>query len=443
MSKKRIILLLFLTFFNLIILSAYFYNFDLSKNEKLYDLLIILIFYCLFTFCTFYLKNIFFNKINLFQISLFIILLFFSSMEIVYKINPKLFPYKLRDWIIPVNENLSKKLLVEYFDESPYVKFKPNTTIRNILWRGTNEQFVYEWKTDKQGFKNSQDIAKLDKVKIVAVGNSFTEGMGVKTSDTWPSQLSKKRFATYNLGVQGYATSQMLGTLKKYGLKLNPDYVIIGYLKGSYAREKKFFDVKKTLEQKDFTGIGQLAKQNENHEIRNQFRFVTSALWVLTKGIRNNFNNLILFKSKLSDKKFKNYEIEMSIFKNIIDKDPKELKTWKSTLINFKNIKKKANQIGAKTIILYFPSRPQVYYSRAMGVGLENYNGKKELNLLKDFAKENNIMFIDPTNKLIKYVNNLEKDFKLRQLPYLEIDGHMNNIGYELIADEIVSILKK
>ena len=28
-------------------------------------------------------------------------------------------------------------------------------------------------------------------------------------------------------------------------------------------------------------------------------------------------------------------------------------------------------------------------------------------------------------------------------LPYLEIDGHMNKIGYQLVADEIISIITK
>ena len=64
-----------------------------------------------------------------------------------------------------------------------------------------------------------------------------------------------------------------------------------------------------------------------------------------------------------------------------------------------------------------------------------------ESNLLENFALKNNIIYIDPTYKLVNYVNNLPKNFILRSLPYLEVDGHMNRIGYEIISDAIIAKL--
>ena len=56
----------------------------------------------------------------------------------------------------------------------------------------------------------------LGNVKLVALGDSFTEGMGVETANTWTSLLSEKGITTYNFGVQGYSPSQILGIYKMY-----------------------------------------------------------------------------------------------------------------------------------------------------------------------------------------------------------------------------------
>jgi hypothetical protein len=64
-----------------------------------------------------------------------------------------------------------------------------------------------------------------------------------------------------------------------------------------------------------------------------------------------------------------------------------------------------------------------------------------ESNLLENFALKNNIIYIDPTYKLINYVNNLPENFTLKSLPYLEVDGHMNRIGYEIISEAIIAKL--
>ena len=53
------------------------------------------------------------------------------------------------------------------------------------------------------------------------------------------------------------------------------------------------------------------------------------------------------------------------------------------------------------------------------------------------------ILFINPKNRLINYVNNLEKNFDVKSLPYLEIDGHLSNVGHELIAEEVIRVINR
>ena len=46
----------------------------------------------------------------------------------------------------------------------------------------------------------------------MTLGDSFAEGMGVPIEETFSTILNDKGYTTYNLGVQGYSTSQMLGS---------------------------------------------------------------------------------------------------------------------------------------------------------------------------------------------------------------------------------------
>ncbi len=123
------------------------------------------------------------------QFSLLIIVLLFCIIELL-RYFPSILPLQIRNYLQTENVDDIRKTVVEYLNESPYVKFKPNTVIKSQGYRGTIEQFVYEWKSDRNGFKNLDSVTYENNVNIVSLGNSFTEGMGVATRDTWSSLLT-------------------------------------------------------------------------------------------------------------------------------------------------------------------------------------------------------------------------------------------------------------
>ena len=245
-TKQKILIILFFPFFNLIVLSLYIINFDLPKTSVLLKIIIFIFFLSLLSIFIFRSKLLIFKSLYNFQISLFSIICLFFLLETAYIINPSYFPLQLTNHISSKDVSEIRKNKVEYLNESPYVKFKANTIVTSQGWRGSRDQFVYEWKTDKNGFKNLDKISNLRRVDIVALGNSFTEGMGVAIEKVWPSLLMEKGYSAYNLGVQGYAPIQLLGSLKKYGIQLKPNYIIIGYTAYTYGREQIFFDEKKS-----------------------------------------------------------------------------------------------------------------------------------------------------------------------------------------------------
>ena len=452
--KKLFQIILFFPLFNLIVLSLYIINFDLPKTSVLLKLIIFIFLLSLLSIFTSRSRLLIFKSLYNFQISLFSIICLFFLLETAYKINPNFFPMQLTNHLSSKDIDDIRKAKVEYLDESPYVKFKADTIITSQGWRGTRDQFVYDWKTDKNGFKNLDKISNLRSVDIVALGNSFTEGMGVAIEKVWPSLLMTKGYSAYNLGVQGYAPIQLLGILKKYGIQLKPNYIIIGYTAHTYGREQIFFDEKKAIEEKRFTGgiqsVVNAEQANNIGEIKIQARYIFSALWLITKKVRYNIKNFVNRLSNLditlSDKKFNLYKNEvLSIKKNVANElilsNPNN---WQSTLKAFKQIIDISDSIDAKVILLTFPPRSVVYFERATGKKLpKTYSELIEIKLLQEFANENKILFINPKNRLINYVNNLESNFDVKALPYLEIDAHLSNVGHELIAEEIIEAVNK
>ena len=85
----------------------------------------------------------FHKKIVNLQFSISVIIFLFLLTEITYVISPNIFPNDIRMWVDKNKYNYSK--VTEELDELPYVKFKPNTTLRNNFYRGTASQFSYEW----------------------------------------------------------------------------------------------------------------------------------------------------------------------------------------------------------------------------------------------------------------------------------------------------------
>ena len=80
------------------------------------------------------------------------------------------------------------------------------------------------------------------------------------------------------------------------------------------------------------------------------------------------------------------------------------------------------------------------YYEKATGKKLPN-DTFDELNYLEKFFKKNNIILVNFSKIAKDYVDGLTADEIEKKLPYLEIDGHFNEIGYGLLVQELKKII--
>lgn len=94
-----------------------------------------------------------------------------------------------------------------------------------------------------QGFRNREVGPKAPGAfRILAVGDSFTEGAGVEAEEAWPqvvegllSRRAPRRVEVVNAGVGGWDPFQYAQFFEKRGLALEPDLVVVGFFVGNDA----------------------------------------------------------------------------------------------------------------------------------------------------------------------------------------------------------------
>jgi lysophospholipase L1-like esterase len=100
--------------------------------------------------------------------------------------------------------------------------------------------------TNSRGMRGTREFAvpkPASVVRIVALGDSFTFGVGVPDDATWPAQLEAALpgVEVANLGQPAFAHDQMYFALEDDGLPLQPDAVILGFYEHDLERNELTF----------------------------------------------------------------------------------------------------------------------------------------------------------------------------------------------------------
>lgn len=93
---------------------------------------------------------------------------------------------------------------------------------------------------DDLGFCNSRAdaYAKLERLDVAAIGDSFTFCTNVEPVDTWPERLSRHAaVSVYNFGMPGRGLHEYLQTLKSFALAKQPRFVVIAIYEGNDLRD--------------------------------------------------------------------------------------------------------------------------------------------------------------------------------------------------------------
>jgi len=176
-------------------------------------------------------------------------IIIFEILTIFYLLNqiPRIIISPTGKLIIPITTNFSithcDLSRTRSEDKDLYVELIPNT-----YFLCNRDEKTIEIKINSHGFRDREfsSMKPLNKVRILAMGDSFTYGWGVSLEDTWPKNLenllnlnSRKRFEVLNLGVPGYDIWNIANLLVKKALNLNPDLVIISFIENDVVPPEK------------------------------------------------------------------------------------------------------------------------------------------------------------------------------------------------------------
>jgi hypothetical protein len=313
---------------------------------------------------------------------------------------------------------------VEFLDQQPFVKFKPNVIVRSDGFRGSD--FTYEWLTDEFGFKNPkhENIGRTH-FDFIALGDSFTEAAGVQVNDTWISKIANKsNYIIYNAGVQGYSASQMKATYEGLQSKIEHNGIIIGLLPTIFEREATFVD--EASRNQSTYGAGGIKHIAGGISIRNN-SFLTGFLRAISK--------------KLKPTEVKNFDVPdyLSAYAYEI---PFEYPTteklisdqnWKLYIQNIIELSNMAIKNGKMVILIQFPPRHIIYFNTKQ-LNISNFSETRyyvELELLRN-ALPKEVLILD----MFPYIK--EKSNDKNEYIFFQKDAHMNEIGQDLIAEFLI-----
>lgn len=97
------------------------------------------------------------------------------------------------------------------------------------------------FQSNSEGFRNSEEFAEQAPAgteRIICVGDSFTEGLGVSNDQTWCNLLRSKNpdFETINMGVGGYGIDQAYLFYRQKTENLEHDIVLFAFIMNDFAR---------------------------------------------------------------------------------------------------------------------------------------------------------------------------------------------------------------
>lgn len=96
----------------------------------------------------------------------------------------------------------------------------------------TTSEFSILYKINSLGLRSPEPDANKTRFRILALGDSMTQGHGVNETDSWPRKLEEELGGDYevvNAGVASYSPTLEYLYLANDGIKLQPDLIILAF----------------------------------------------------------------------------------------------------------------------------------------------------------------------------------------------------------------------
>jgi len=276
------------------------------------------------------------------------------------------------------------------------------------------KQLTWQYETKKthnsMGYRDYEyQVEKLKGVfRIYVLGDSFTYGQGIKMAETYPKVLERilkdkypnRYFEVINASFLGLDTERELGRLKKEGLRLSPDMVILGFYLNDPSHD---------------SGVTQWKEEDKKEKIKILFNNKT-----LLK-----ISHLYWFLKIRADWVF-NKRVYVRTFLKLYEKDSK---TWKDFESSFSGISELTRERNIPLLVVIFPSLYQLN---------DNYPFFKAHSMVKKLSEEKGVEALDLFN-CYKGIS----DKSLWVKTSMPANTHPNAKAHQMAAIEIFRKIEK
>lgn len=298
---------------------------------------------------------------------------------------------------------------------------------RTITHR-TND-FVVQIHTDEHGFRNPSPWPA--QAHTVLVGDSMGYGYGVQEKDSWPRLLEQSlaEGPLINLTLPGLGPEQYYRFLKRFGVQLHPQLVLYCIFPGNDVLDANRFLQWQASGAKSLLGWEFLQNQGEDHQegLLNELE-AKSYLMLGMRSVRKNLTGR--FASQTLHLPGGNIQFAPSLYEARMDEFQHADAGFRAMLTAVAETKALTDTMGAKLLIVIFPSKEEVYLP---GLGKSFPDMVTPVKRAIEAAGSYDVL--DLTDGLRKRA--------AKDLPplYFEIDGHLNERGNALAAGIILEKL--
>ena len=274
--------------------------------------------------------------------------------------------------------------------------------------------------TPQAGFRGG---TRTGPVWGVAVGDSFTFGIGVNQEKTWEALLADKiERNVVNLGVPGWGSQQYTLSLEKFGIPLIPRVVFYGVYANDLAdsvrferRRGRFDRFSARIFLTNYSIIFNLFKKLRQKKAVDS----TSDIQLLEVGLR--FSVDYVTQMFLKEARFAN-------------------RGWELIVREITRAAEASQKIDAKFVVLYFPSKEETYWeSIKKKASFPSAVEQKVGAIRKTFGEvcqTRRLLCLDLTPALKQHAAQGE------QL-YFTIDTHWTERGHDVVAQELYRFLTR
>lgn len=322
---------------------------------------------------------------------------------------------------------------------------------KKVCYKKTDE-FEVEYRVNSLGLRGEEfsEEKPRGEYRILFLGDSFIEGIGVDINQTLVQEVEKKlkqstgrNVRAINAGVSAYSPLLEWLYLRDRGINLNPDLVVVNLFMNDFNDDRSNLQKAHYNEEGEITGVYVELKQHLPLRLTNYLEGRSVSYYLFKKYERQLWKTkgkiVAWFKRQpapdytKSGVEFEPGNSDQDLFA-ITREIPEEVfdGLFNPTADIILQMKRFLDENGIPMVLAIIPSGHQV----AVNQWIE---GRKELHIggekfpdtvfirLQKFAKENKILFFNPTNDLRNYVKkNIEAKL------YFDTDGHFSPLGHEV-----------